>query len=66
MAYGAEFLALGSGLAFFAGENLTDLRERGFRGGFADSNEIVGASEIVPDERFHIGLDDDVGLLAPG
>src|SRR5271156_5808386 len=64
MGYRAGFLVAG-GIALFAAEEFANLREYRQRGSLADGDEIVGASEIVPDERFHVGFDDDFGLLAP-
>ena len=56
---------LGGGVAFFPAEGCANLRQRGQRRGLARCNHFGGLGEIVPNERFHVWLDDDVCLRAP-
>src|SRR5258706_5608798 len=58
-------MSWGGRSAFLAFETRLDFGQRGIHGSFANRDEFVGAGEVVPHERLHVGLDDYVGLLAP-
>jgi hypothetical protein len=55
-----------AGTVFVGGEGFQNVGQSGLGGDFSGGDQIISAREIVPDERLNVGLDNDVGLRAPG